>query len=256
MAAILALGNDASPSDSGGAPWTSPVSRSVLHRWGAVLSHRSAAAHWRLLPPTHGPVDVSVPGIGGKARRKGVHVHRSRTLTPKLATSHRGIPVTTPSRTIADLRRAASTRGCPAKILPWELRRAIRQAEVLGLATGAEELTERSRSDLELVFLRLCRRHRLREPEINVWVGSLQVDFLWRQERLIVETDGYRYHRGRAAFENDHTRDLELRALGYEVKRFSDRQVAEEPDKLVAALKEALAASGSLRRGVAEWVPG
>jgi hypothetical protein len=46
---------------------------------------------------------------------------------------------------------------------------------------------------------RRCRRHGVPDPEVNVRVGPYLVDFLWRRERLIVETDGYRFHRGAAA---------------------------------------------------------
>ena len=222
----------------------------ILDHWGVALSHRSAAVLWGLLEAASTSICVSIVGAEGKEQHRGVHVHRSRTLASAAVTSVRGIPVTTPARTIADLRRAHSIRGCPAGVARWELRRAIRQAEVLGLPTGAEALTESTRSDLELAFLELCRRHRLPEPELNVWVGKHQVDFLWRDERLVVETDSYRYHRGRSAFENDHARDLALRALGYGVTRFSDRQVSDEPKTVVSDLKRALAIDGPPRRGV------
>ena len=69
------------------------------------------------------------------------------------------------------------------------------------------------------------------------------VDFLWPERRLVVEIDGYRYHRGRAAFEDERARDLRLRALGYDVIRLSGRQVAEEPDEVVAVLRGALVAA-------------
>jgi very-short-patch-repair endonuclease len=215
--------------------------RSVLDHWGAALSHRSAATLWQLLPPKDGLINVSVPGIGGKKRQREVHIHRSRTLIPEVVTSHRGIPVTTPARTIDDLQRAHRTRGCPAAIPSWELRRAIRQAEVLGLPTGAEGLTKRTRSDLELLFLRLCRRHGLPRPEINAKIGSIEVDFLWRERQVVAETDGYIYHRGKVAFEDDHARDLKLRELGYEVIRLSERQVVEEQEQVVEALRGAIA---------------
>ncbi len=74
------------------------------------------------------------------------------------------------------------------------------------------------------MFLRLCRRHRLPLPEVNVRMGPFVVDFLWRRQSLIVETDGYRFHRGRQAFEDDRVRDTELRLTGYEVIRFTYRQ--------------------------------
>jgi very-short-patch-repair endonuclease len=125
--------------------------------------------------------------------------------------------VATPARTIDDLRRA----------LPSDrLNAAIRQAEVLGLPIGDQVIaTDLSRSELERRFLRLCRRHRLPTPEVNVRVGPFIVDFLWRDQRLIVETDGYRFHRGRSAFEEDRARDVELKLRGYEVLRFMYRQV-------------------------------
>jgi len=237
MAAVLACGIDARGKRRADLPLaadrTPAVTRSdsVLAHWGAVLSRRSAAELWQLLPPIDGPVDISVPGLGGRRKRSGICLHRSRTLVSDSVTSRQGIPVTTPARTIADLGKAV-----PAH----ERRRAIRQAEVLGLATGFEEVTKRSRSDLELAFIDLCRRHRLPIPEVNVWIDSMQVDFLWRARRLIVETDGFRYHRGRAAFENDRDRDLKLRALGHDVIRLCERQVEEEPERIAQVLKTAL----------------
>jgi very-short-patch-repair endonuclease len=143
-----------------------------------------------------------------------------------------GIPVTTPARTIADLR----------SVLPAsELRRAARQAEVLGLRLDTES-ADGTRSELESMFLRLCRRHRLPEPQVNVRVGPHIVDFLWSERRLVVETDGYRYHRGRIAFEEDRARDLELRRFGYDVIRLSFRQVSDEPERVVTALTRLLSA--------------
>jgi very-short-patch-repair endonuclease len=54
------------------------------------------------------------------------------------------------------------------------------------------------------------------------------VDFLWRQARLVVEVDGYRYHATRAAFETDRARDRDLKARGIDVLRFADREVDDE----------------------------
>jgi very-short-patch-repair endonuclease len=198
-----------------------------------ALSHRDAAALWKLLPPRSGPVEISVSGNGGREKRKGIRVHRSSTLGGQV-TRHRGIPVTTPARTIADLR--ASARRQSSAISEQDLRRAIRQADVLGLSIDAVATPDRTRSELELLFLQLCRRHGLPKPEVNVWIDSLLVDFLWRARRLVVETDGYRYHRGRVAFEADRDRDLRLKALGYEVIRLSYRHVVEQPAQIASVL--------------------
>lgn len=198
---------------------------------GAALSHRSAAELWRLLRPAGGPIEVSVPSTAGRKRREGICIHRRASLGSAAVTRRLNIPVTTSAQTIADLRGV---------VAPAEVRRAIRQAEVLGLRTGIESASVPTRSELEDLFLRLCRRHGIPAPEVNVRVGPSEVDFLWRRERLIVETDGYRYHRGSQAFEDDHERDLDLRSAGYDVHRFSYRQVDGDAPRVAAAVRQAL----------------
>jgi very-short-patch-repair endonuclease len=217
MAAVLALGGG--PLGGG----------TVLEHWGAAVSHRSALSLWSLLPADQAPCDVIVAGDGGRARRAGIRHHRSRSLVPDDVTLHRGIPVTTPRRTIVDLREGISTRRRGA-IAGHELRKAIRQANVLGLPIGPRDAKVRTRSDLEGDFLRLCRRHRLPPPEVNVRIGRYLVDFLWREERLVVETDSYRYHRGEVAFQEDRARELGLMRLGYHVLRLSEAQIDDAPN--------------------------
>jgi very-short-patch-repair endonuclease len=201
---------------------------------GAAVSHRSAAELWKLLGPRAGPIAISVRGDGGRARRSGIRVHRRVSLTTKALTRRERIPVTTPTQTIADL------RSC---VPPWELRRAIRQADVLGLPLGPEVERDGTRSDLELLFLGLCRRHRLPTPQVNARIGPYLADFLWPDERLVVETDGYQYHRGRQAFVDDRARDLDLRARGFEVVRLSEVQVEEEPQRVADVLRAVLSSS-------------
>lgn len=241
MAAVLACGR--SGHRGGG---------SVLAHWGAAISHLSAACLWGILGPSEGHVDIVVAGGGGRRARRGVRVHRSRSLAPADVTLRRGIPVTTPARTIADLRRSVWVPGGQGLISPKELRRAIRQADVLGLPLGDGEDCDHTRSDLELDFLDLCRRHRLPAPEVNVRVGRHLVDFLWRARRVAVETDSYLYHRGREAFQDDRARDLDLRALGLQVVRLSEKQVNEEAPQVASALRRALRVgadvTGSTRR--------
>jgi len=227
MAAVLALGGG--PHGGG----------SALEHWRAAVSHRSAASLWELLPVAQGPCDVIVAGDGGRARRAGIRVHRSLSLTPTEVTLRHGIPITTPARTVADLRQATLTHR-PGALSGRELRRAIRQANVVGLPIDGDDVEDRTRSDLEGAFLLLCHHHRLPRPEVNVRVGPYLVDFLWRERRLVVETDSYLYHRGKAAFQDDRGRDLGLMRLGYEVLRLSERQVDEEPDRVAGALAATL----------------
>jgi predicted transcriptional regulator of viral defense system len=129
---------------------------------GAVLSHRSAAALWKLLRPESGVVEVSTSSQNGRSKRRGIRLHRCQSLTGGTTTRRFNIPVTTPARTVSDLRRVVSPRL-------W--RRAVRQAELAGFALGPEVEGDGTRSDLELDFLRICRRARLPAPEVNVKVG-------------------------------------------------------------------------------------
>jgi very-short-patch-repair endonuclease len=80
----------------------------------------------------------------------------------------------------------------------------------------------------------------LPRPEVNVRIGPFLVDFLWRDQRFVVETDGYLYHRGKAAFQDDHGRDLELMRLGYQVLRLSERQLEAESERAAAVLASRL----------------
>jgi very-short-patch-repair endonuclease len=225
----------------------------------AVLSHLSAAVLWGLLRPSSGPIHVSVPGDGGRDRRRGLLTHRRVLLLPErrlaglstegiqsrqppLVTVRDRIPVTSVARTVRDLR---------GTVAPYLVRRAIRQAEMMGMRLEGVE-SDGTRSDLERAFLCLCQRHGLPRPEVNVRIGRWTVDFLWREERLAVETDGFAYHRGSVAFERDHARDLDLRSRGYAVLRFTGRQVEEEPARVAADVAAALAAAASVsgkRRG-------
>jgi len=63
------------------------------------------------------------------------------------------------------------------------------------------------RSELEDRFLTLCRHAMLPLPKVNQRITMAseptQVDFLWRETRVIAETDGYRTHRTRQAFRRD-----------------------------------------------------
>ena len=202
---------------------------------GAALSHRSAAELWELLGPWIGPVEVTVPSVSGRKPRAGIRVHRSPSLNAS-TTAHRGIPVTTPARTLADLARTA-----PA----WVHRKAVRQAEFIGLPTGIA--TDRTRSELERAFLRLCRRHRVPPPEVNARVGRFTVDFLWPEQRLVVEADGYAAHRGRQAFRDDRARELELGTIGLRLRRFSDHQIDTQPAAVAAAVRTELERGGAFQ---------
>ena len=220
-----------------------------------MLSHHSAAALWKLLKPINGPIQVSTPSTSGRKPQRGIHLHRcpslstSREPSPspsylaeeggrgrRLLTTHRhNISVTTIRRTVEDL---------DGTVAPHLFRRAKRQAELKNVRLKGTK-GRRARSDLEEDFFALIQQHRPRLPlpETNVKIGRWEVDFLWREKRLVVETDSFLYHRGSVSFETDYARDLDLRSAGYTVLRFNETQIEAEPERVAAVVAQALSAS-------------
>jgi very-short-patch-repair endonuclease len=207
----------------------------------AVLSHISAAELWGMLRSKRRPspassedaAHVTVPTQAGRRPRHGIVVHRSGTLVPSQVTRRLGVLVTTPSRTLADLRRA---------LPPKRFAAALREAEFLGLPLEPDLDPDGTRSEMEALFLGLCRRHRVPRPWVNVRIGGHDVDFLWPDRRLAVEVDGWDSHRTRSAFEEDRARDLKLKLLGFEVVRFTWRRLTESSGDVAAALRRLLGA--------------
>ena len=103
-----------------------------------------------------------------------------------------------------------------------------------------------TRSEFEERLFVLCRAHELATPQLNAWITldegvAYQADFFWRRERLIVETDGYRFHSGRRAFEHDRLRDQRLKPARFEVIRFTWRQVSRDPEAVLRTTRNLLA---------------
>ena len=228
---------------------------------GAALSHRSAAAKLGLRPTDRSAIDVTSPGRTGRARR-GIDSHSGATLAPDDVEEVDGIRCTNVPRTLLDLAEVVGQR---------QLERACAQAEVLqrfdlhaledvlarangrhGAATlravlaGHAIAATITRSELEERFLALCRTGGLPQPEVNAWValdggGGCEADFLWRAQRLVVETDGRGFHLTRHAFERDRLRDQRLVLAGWRVVRFTWRQVAGDPSTVHATISGLLA---------------
>ena len=70
-------------------------------------------------------------------------------------------------------------------------------------------------------------------------------DLLWREHRVIVEIDSWRWHGNRASFESDTDRHARWTAQGWTVLRFTPRQLREQPLLVTARLAAALARATS-----------
>jgi very-short-patch-repair endonuclease len=222
---------------------------------GAVLSHRAAAAHWGIRPSQAKRIEVTAPRK--LMSRPGLILHCSFLPADEI-TTHDAIPVTTVSRTLFDL----------AGVVPRaHLERAVKEAEIrrlwdsLSLADllarhprrpGAaavrslidEPDTGITRNDFEAAFTTLVERTTLDRPAKNLMLHIagrwIEADFVWSEQRLIVELDGRATHQTRAAFENDRARDRALVAAGWRVIRVTWRQLRDEPDAVAADLRAAL----------------
>jgi len=220
----------------------------------AVLSHRAAAALWRIRRGT--AIEVTVPGA--KSARQGIRLHRAG-LPADERTTHHGIPTTTVPRTLLDL---------SAVVQRDELRSALRQAEQLRLTDPLTlaELVRRHphrpgiasarwvleqlhlglglvRSELEERFLAFLIDACLPLPTTNVTIEGIEVDCVWRDQRLIVELDGRAVHDVTDAFEADRARDRRLEAAGWRVVRITWRQLHDTPGEVEADLRRLLGLS-------------
>jgi hypothetical protein len=201
----------------------------------AALSHRTAATYRRLAERSDQVIHVLVEGTPPRSR-PGIRVHR--TTRPFEVTYHDGLPVTSPLRTLEDLRREPDfARMCTEALV----RRLVTQTEL-----DAAGLTRPDVAPTPGAFGRrfhaLLRQAGLPHPAPELPIGRYVADFAWPDQRVIVETDGYGAHGHRGAFEHDRARDAYLLARGWVVMRVTWRRLGREPLRVVAELAQILAA--------------
>lgn len=223
----------------------------------AVLSHRAAVALWGLRPNPSRPFDVTVPGRTRKGP-KGVRLHRVRHLHPADRAFVDGIPVTSVHRTLLDyaeisrhqyvrlaVEAAERQELLDGRALEALYRRARGRRGVKPLKAAVAELQGSppwTQSELERAFLALIREAGLPEPRCNVLVHGFLADCWWPRHGLIVEIDGYEFHKGRASFEDNRLRDTKLQLEGIRVLRVTQPRIEFSPDELLSDLRRGLGA--------------
>jgi very-short-patch-repair endonuclease len=229
---------------------------------GAVVSHRTAGALLGLLDRAPVVIDVIAPKSRGR-KIDGIRHHHVKRPTRVETGSVDGIPCTSPARTLVDLAGTVSRRTLRSAFERAAARRILDVAAVEAAVTprrrGAGELRAlidewrraaavaskgRLKSPLEAMVLPLLARRGVPLPEANAIVqlaeGQIEVDFLWKEQRLVVEADSRDFHGTEVAFERDRQRDRELMRVGYSTLRVTRLQAESEPAALVETIAERL----------------
>jgi very-short-patch-repair endonuclease len=209
---------------------------------GAALSHGSAAMLWGIGRETGRRIDISVRRPCNH-RLPGIKARTRPTLPLEDITEENGIPITAPARTLIDL---------ATELTPKRLERAVNEADkrdlidsealrvalddhagergVRPLRTLLDRQTFRlSDTELEVLFRPIAVRAGLPTPLTKEMVNGFEVDFYWPDLGLVVETDGWHYHRTASAQTRDALRDQTHTATGLTPLRFSHYQVKYEP---------------------------
>jgi very-short-patch-repair endonuclease len=217
---------------------------------GAVLGGLAAAFLYELVSG-----DIPPPEVITRSQRRisGIKVRRTRVLDRRDVADVRGIPIATVPRTIVDI---------AAVLAEEELARVCHRAWVryrVGPPRIEAVLSRRSNSpgtrklrrvihgdvhlvlsELENGFLDRLRGERLPLPQTNRVASSRRVDCRWAKYGLTVELNGYQFHNSRHSWEQDYKREREAYARGDQFRRYTWRDVFEDPRAMLRELHSLL----------------
>jgi hypothetical protein len=226
---------------------------------GAVVSHRSAGALMRLLDRAPVAIHVTAPKQRGR-KIDGIRSHPASFLGAGETGTFDGVPCTSPARTLVDVAgevTARTLRSCferaaaqgllevdavDASIRPGRpgtpAIRALLDEWRTALPAGA---TPRLKSPLEAMVLPLLSKRSLPAPRCNAPVElkggrRIEVDFLWAEQRFVLEADSRDFHGTAVAFERDRWRDRELMRVGYASLRVTKLQAESEAEAIADAI--------------------
>lgn len=202
----------------------------------AVLSHRSAAWMWGFLRYDGVP---EVTAASYRRPREGMVIHQTQSLREGDVRIWKGIPVTSPERTLIDL----------ADVLePDPLDQALSEAHFRGFVDrtvpnrpGRRAVSKRrlTRSQLERAYLARLRQASVRRPpETNVMIGEYEADAYYREEGVVIEFDDYRSHGDERTFQRDRAKGNDYLLRGLRLARVTEEtldEAAELTRRLLAA---------------------
>ena len=236
------------------APMANELAAQLACGPGAVISHRSAAHLWGFIDDEPPLVDVTLAGRRCRPK-KGIRVHSSAKLPERDVRPKGLVRLTYPARTVIDMAADLTLDELERLIAEARARKLLRDGELeaaveqvgngRGTAAvraylGREGGPVLTRSQRERLMRRLVREAGLAQPQSNVRVAGYEVDFLWAEQRVVVEVDSWQFHGHRAAFERDRRKSMRLTDSGYIVIRITARQLVDEPLAVIAHISRAL----------------
>jgi very-short-patch-repair endonuclease len=206
---------------------------------GTAIAHAAAAVLHGLMTPRP-TLDVISP-----RRRRGdgtLRIHRG-SLAAHEITEREGIRVTTVERTLFDL--------CDGRLVSEAIARGLTSLSALNDfvnrkrgAAGAARFAKvlglpQYRSKFERHFHRWLQARGFPEPAVNEKVGRRTYDFVWREQGLIVETDGP-HHRTPQQLADDKRAAAEAARHGYRVLRVPEEGFASRQEHVARQIRTEL----------------
>jgi hypothetical protein len=220
---------------------------------GAVLCGRAAAHLWGILKGLAPMPEVLTPT---ERRIRGIQTRRTR-IDPLDVTTWCGIPITTVARAILDLAGeltldqlalACHEAGVKYKTTPAQVDAVLARKPNAKGAANVRLVTHGdvnvALSKLERGFLALMRVEGLPLPITNKLASERRVDCRWPEHHLTVELDSYQFHNSRYSWEQGYEREREAYAREDAFRRYTWRDVFEDPSRMLAELRSLLVHPG------------
>lgn len=233
-------------------PWLQELEAMRLWTGDAVITGRSSGALWSFAGLPRGVLEIAT---SSRKRHPRVIVHHRMSYASEDLVRHRGLLVTTPTRTLIDLGGILDE-----EVLAGAFDSALREGLTFiplmrkrleeidtrgrrGVARIRKLLHERevaaglTESPLEVRVERALRRHGLEPPQRQYCITCpdgtrFRIDFAWPEQKVGIEADGFRWHSDFNQWQRDARRHNLLQEMGWRIVRATDRSLRQDPDAL------------------------
>jgi hypothetical protein len=225
---------------------------------GSTLTGAAALRRHGVRTPPSKTVDVLVPARRERKSAGHVAIRLTKRL-PEQVCYVGPVQFALPARAVADAARwlgdlaavraavaaAVQTKLCTIEQLVAELRSGPVQGSAFFRAVLAE-VTDGIRSSREAEMKDLIKRGHLPLPLFNARLYYADeliaiADAWWPDAWVVAEVDSKEWHLSPQEWEQTMNRHARLTALGILVLHFTPRQIRDEPDQVLAIIRQALA---------------